>query len=184
MNAVDPLNSSLYFSAVAEASLESAKQKEKNKTAKTKRPTFASLLEKNRELEELTAAGLPLEIAGMDVENALIFFKDAIDTAGDHLLEKADTVSFAEFKNAVGQFIRYISKNNYEVFRTKRVGFVKKQGVFFSEQRPRDPLVQVRVVDRKIEDLALMILQNHADKMTLLAKVGEIKGLVVDFFAA
>ena len=176
MNSVDPLNSSLYFSAAAQAS--------KEKAAKTKRSPFASMLEKTQEVEELISAGLPSEIAGMDIEEALVFLKDAVDIAGDKLIEKMDAASFADFKSSVGNFIRYVSKNNYEVCKTKRRGYVKKQSVFFSEQRERDPLVQVRVLDKKIEELASMILQNHSDKIKMLSKIDEIKGLVVDFFAA
>ncbi len=182
MNSVDPLNSSLYFSAAAQASQESVKQKEK--AAKTKRSPFASMLERTQEVEELISAGLPSEIAGMDIEEALVFLKDAVDIAGDKLIEKMDAASFAEFKSSVGNFVRYVSKNNYEVCKTKRRGYVKKQSVFFSEQRERDPHVQVRVIDKKVEELTLMILQNHSDKIKMLSKIDEIKGLVVDFFAA
>ena len=151
MNSVDPLNSSLYFSAAAQASQESVKQKEK--AAKTKRSPFASMLEKTQEVEELISAGLPSEIAGMDVEEALVFLKDAVDIAGDRLIEKMDAASFADFKSYVGNFIRYVSKNN-------------------------------SINDKKIEELATMILQNHSDKIKMLSKIDEIKGLVVDFFAA
>jgi uncharacterized protein YaaR (DUF327 family) len=44
--------------------------------------------------------------------------------------------------------------------------------------------VQLRVVDEKLNELATMVLQNYNDKIQMLAKVDEIKGLLVDFFAA
>ena len=87
----------------------------------------------------------------------------------------------------LSQFLKYIEKNNYEVIKTKRFGReVVHRGVspFFSERRKADPYVQVQVVNRRLDELAAMILQNHSDKMQMLAKVDEIKGLIVDFFAA
>ena len=60
----------------------------------------------------------------------------------------------------------------------------KKSTVYFSEKRPKDPYVQLRVVDEKLNELATMVLQNYNDKIQMLAKVDEIKGLLVDFFAA
>ena len=48
---------------------------------------------------------------------------------------------------------------------------------------PRDPLFQVRVVNEKLAELTAMVMQNHADKIKMLSKVEEIKGLLVDFLA-
>ena len=44
--------------------------------------------------------------------------------------------------------------------------------------------MQVQVVNRRLDELATMILQNHTDRIQMLTKVDEIKGLIVDFFAA
>ena len=57
------------------------------------------------------------------------------------------------------------------------------KGVFFSEKREIDPFYQVRVIDTKLDELANMILQNYGDKISMLSKVNEIKGLIVDFMA-
>jgi uncharacterized protein YaaR (DUF327 family) len=54
---------------------------------------------------------------------------------------------------------------------------------FFEETRPRDPYFQVHVIDTKLDELAAMLLQNHADKITMMGKVDEIKGLLVNFLA-
>lgn len=184
MNLIDPVNPSLYFSAASQVSKETVKQQPKEKAPTGKKLSFAAMLQKSQELDELAAAGLPQEIAGLSAEETVVFLKDAIDIAGDKMLDDMTAESFAAFKKSVGQFMRYVAKNNYEVVKTKRLGFVKKKGVYFSERRARDPLVQVREVDGKLAELATMILQNHADKIRMLSKINEIKGLLVDFFAA
>ncbi|MDE5897826.1 MAG: YaaR family protein [Treponemataceae bacterium] len=185
MNSVDPLSASLYFSAAASASKEASKGQGKEKADKARRASFSSLIQKSHELEELASSGLPPEIAGLSTEDAVVFLKDAVDIAGDALVQQMDGAAFAEFRKAVGQFLRYIEKNNYEVSKIKRFGMTRnKRGPFFAETRPRDPYVQVRVVDRKLDEIATMILQNQADRFKLLSRVDEIKGLLVDFFAA
>lgn len=183
MSLIDPLGASLYFSAAEEA----RRKKAGEKIQKTKKTPFSSMVEKQQELEELVSAGLPPEIAGLTEEEAVSFLKDAVDIAGDELEADMTAEHFAQFRRSVSQFLKYIEKNNYEVIKTKRFGReVVHRGVspFFSERRKADPYVQVQVVNRRLDELAAMILQNHSDKMQMLAKVDEIKGLIVDFFAA
>jgi len=43
--------------------------------------------------------------------------------------------------------------------------------------------VQINIVNKKLTELTQMILQNHAEKLKVLAQVDEIKGMIVDFFA-
>ena len=50
MNSIDPLSSSLYFSAVTNASKEATKGKKVEKSNKT---SFSSMVKKSQEVEEL-----------------------------------------------------------------------------------------------------------------------------------
>ena len=78
----------------------------------------------------------------------------------------------------------FLVKNNFEVINHKRPRKqIMVKGVFFSEKREIDPFYQVRVIDTKLDELANMILQNYGDKISMLSKVNEIKGLIVDFMA-
>lgn len=188
MSSVDSVGSSLYFSAAAAsavASKEAKKEHEKLRTQGAKKASFSSLVQKNQEIEELESAGLPSEIAGMDQEAAVIFLKDALDIAADKLEENQTAENFTEFRKTVSQFFKYIEKNNFDVTKNKRLRsrIVTKKSVFNTVRRPQDPFFQIRVVNQKLDEMARMILQYHADKIQLLNKVGEIKGLIVDFFA-
>lgn len=184
MNSIDPLSSSLFFSATAAATRDS---KEKDKVKEKKKSSFASMVEKNQEIEALVSAGLPAEIAGLSMEDSVVFLKDQIDSSADVLNSDFNAENFAKFRKSIAQFMKYVSRNNYEIIKRKRPGkpvLVKGvSNVFFSEKRDRDPLVQVKVVDQKLDELASMILQNYGDKLKMMSKVNEIKGLIVDFLA-
>lgn len=187
MSSIDQLSSSMYFSAAATVSRETQKQKGSTKTDKTKKTLFSSMVEKQQEIEELASAGLPPELAGLSDEEAVSFLKDAVDVAGDELEENMTAENFAKFRRSVSQFLKYIEKNNYEVAKIKRFGrerMYRGTSPFFAEKRKPEPYVQVQVVNKRLDELATMILQNHTERIEMLAKVDEIKGLIVDFFAA
>ena len=83
MNTVDPLNQSLYFTAVSSAAGEAAREaKKKEKSgAQQKAGIFSAMLKKNEIANELASAGLPAEIAGMSAEDAVVFLKDRVTIA-------------------------------------------------------------------------------------------------------
>lgn len=187
MNGLDAINSSLYFSATAAASQQVKKEQDKQKTDKTKKSIFASSLEKAIEVENLATAGLPVELAEMSIEEAVVYLKDAVDMAADKLNDSISEENFRSFRRSVSQFLKYVQKHSTEVAKIKRLkrSYIKKgvMGPYFEERRETDPYYQVRVVDEKLDELAAMVLQNHSDKLKMLAKVDEIKGLLVDFLA-
>lgn len=185
MPSIDPLSSSIYFSAAAAASKQVQKDQEKSKVTKTNRSSFASMMEKSAEMESLASAGLPPELAGLDTEQALVFLKDQIDMAADKLDDGFNMESFAAFRKSVSHLLKYVEKNNYKVeeFRRIKRKITVRKPPFFEELRDRDPFFQIHVIDERMNQLASMILQNHSDKLSMLAKVDEIKGMIVDFFA-
>lgn len=175
---MDPINllnsSSLYFNAAQSAASE-ARRKEKASSIKT---SFGKILEASKDSEKsfLIEQGLPLEIAGLSLEDAVVFLKDAVDLAGDELVEKMTSESFIKYKTKVKQFVSYIVKNNFKIEEHKRFGFNRKG-------KKRDPAVQIQVINQKLDNLAADLLYNHLDKLKILAKVGEINGLIVDLYA-
>lgn len=178
MDSINALNTSLYFNAAQTAATE-AKKKEKSSSANsTKKVTFGKLLEASNDSEKsfLIEQGLPLEIAGLSEEEAVVFLKDSVDIAGDELLERMTSEAFSNYRTKVKQFIGYIIKNNFSISRHKRAGFNRKG-------KPRDPAIQVQVINQKLDSLASDLLYNHMDKLKILAKVGEINGLLVDLYA-
>lgn len=182
MAMIDMLTNSLLYSSNLQNSKKAEAKKEKPKVQK--KSSFSSMVDKKVEVESLISQGLPAEIAGLSMEDSVIFLKDKIDVAAEQLENDLSAERFKEFKKSISQFMKFVSKNNYEVVKRKRPGkfvVIKKQ--YFSEVREKDPFVQVHVIDQKLNELAGMILQNYGDKISKLAKLDEIKGLIVDFLA-
>lgn len=177
MNSIDPASNGLYHNATqavqSQIASDAARRKEKEQSVK--KPLFSSLVQKNVEQNSMAAAGLPAEIAGMSQEEAIVFLKDRLDVAGDELSTFGSGEHFEKYKKAVGQFVRYIEKNNYVLEERKRPGF--RRG------KKREPLVLVQAINQKLDRLAYDIWYNHLDKLKLLEKIHEINGLVVDLSA-
>jgi uncharacterized protein len=179
MSSIDQINSSLYFSAVSSAAGESAKQtKRKEKSAQSnKAGAFTAVLKKSEELNELTSAGLPPEIAGLSMEDAVVFLKDRVTMAGDELTEKMSGEAFARYRTAVSQLMKYVVKHCFELEQHKRIPDRRTH-------REKAPFVQIEVINGKLDQLASEILANQADKLKLLKRVEEIQGMIVDMFAS
>ncbi len=169
-----------FFAASQLASQQAAIQS--RKTEKSKKSAFASALHKNHEISELVSEGLPPEIAGMSEADAIVFLKDAVDIASEELKRRQDLEAMETFRKAVGQFMKYIVKNNFEIHREKlsekmRMRISKRTG------RPVDPKIQIRIIDQKLNQLASEMLILHGKNLQLLAKVEEINGMIVDLLA-
>lgn len=180
MEGIDALNSGLYFSAAQAAAAESAAQAKKQekaaKAAKTKKSVFASALEKSQAEHQLKLEGMPPEIAGMSVEEAVVFLKDAADIAADKLKASPLSENFADYRKKVSQFMRYVVKHAYGTEQYARSG-KNKMG------RKLAPNTLVVVVDKKLDEIAQWLMHSHSDTLQMLAKVEEINGLLVDLMA-
>ncbi len=177
MASIDPLGQSLYFQA-ASSQQAVLQGKKKTETEKVKKSSFASIFKKAQEENELVSEGLPVEIAGMDMESAIVFLKDNVDMAGELLKNSQTPETFGKYKKAVSQFLRYLEKNNYEVVKIQRRGFNRRT------KKRLDPRVQVKVINQKLDQLATDMLFNHRDKLGLLARLEELNGLLIDIVAA
>jgi hypothetical protein len=177
MAGVDPLGQSLYFQATAAAQQQIAAKK-KNETEKTKKTSFKAIFQKVQEETELEADGLPIELAGMDMESAVIFLKDNVDIAGEVLKNSQTPETFGKYKKAVGQFLRYLEKNNFEVVKIQRRGINRRT------KKKLDPRVQVKIINMKLDQLASDMLFNHRNNLALLARLEELNGLIIDIIAA
>jgi|SRR5574344_371596 uncharacterized protein YaaR (DUF327 family) len=177
MEGVDPVSQGLFFAATQAATAQSAAQaKEKEKTSGTKRSSFASALQKTEEEHILAEEGLPKEIAGKTVEEAVVYLKDAADIAGDKLREDLSPENFADYRKKISQFMKFVVKNAFEIEKHKRPGINRKG-------RPLDPRVQVKVINTRLDEIADCLLHDHRDNLKMLAKVEEINGMLVDLMA-
>ncbi|MCH5291626.1 MAG: YaaR family protein [Treponema sp.] len=179
MDGIETINNpGVFFNASQAATEESAIQaKKQHKDLKSRRALFTSTFERTKAEYKLAQAGLPTEIAGMELEEAVVYLKDAADIAADRLKESTLPENFADYRKKVAQFMRFIVQNNYELKKRRRPGLNRKG-------RPFDPQVQITVINKKLDDMAKWLISSHKDTLQMLAKVNEIQGLLVDLMAA
>ncbi len=171
-------NQSLYFAATQQASTQAARnqQAQKNeKSAASKKATVNSFQQQIQE-QFFVNEGLPPELAGMTEEEAIIFLKDSVDITGDKLKENQSYENVESFRQSISSFIKYISKNNFEIVRKKRFR--------------RDPYVTVQEINHHLTELTNGILyQNRLgspysrSNFDTLQAINRLKGMVVDLIA-
>ena len=168
----------LYFQAATQLVAPKPKKEEKpTKSGKTKRLSFSNAIEKAKQEFELQKEGFPVEIAGMNTEEAAVYLKDQADVAADRLKEHQTPDEFASYRKKVSQFLRYLEKNNFTVEKKDRRGFSRSG-------KPLDPRVKVAVINQKLDEMARWLLSSHKEAFALLARVEEIRGLLVDLLAS
>ena len=156
---------------------QTAGQFSSRQSKKAEKPTklsFADAIKKSQEEAQLTQEGLPIELAGMTEEEAVIFLKDRVDIAGDELRFKQSIENLMEYKTKISQLLKYISRNNYEIISKKR--WLRPQ----NGRMKRDTVYQIRVINEHLNQLMTDTVYNQGKNLRLLARIGEINGLIVD----
>lgn len=195
MAEIDSIGNNSYFAGVQNTLNSTIKKNQKKEEInKTKKSSFANLLSKKEVEPEFSVAGLPQEISVMTLDEAVIFLKDAVDNAGNSLSEEVNQENIQNFKKAVGQFILFVVRNNYEVSskrKKNRMGrdlIVPSRTNFFSNYAipPHviDPKYQVTVINKKLDELTQATLETQKDNLKILSQINEIKGLIVDLISS
>ncbi|MDR0447827.1 MAG: YaaR family protein [Treponema sp.] len=107
------------------------------------------------------------EIAQSD--EALTELMDAVHSAGSDLADRPFHDEILRYKKAVRDFINYVVKYAFEVEKSQTLRKGKKK-----------INVQIQVIDRKLEELAAVILSGQTNQLMRVSKIDEIKGLLVD----
>ncbi|MGP1587465.1 MAG: YaaR family protein [Treponemataceae bacterium] len=184
MNNIDSLNSSLYLNAVIESSKNEAKKlkkerKEASSDIKSEKTSFFSkLIEQSTQNEISINSEIP-EIAGMDFEQAKAFLIDEVYSMGEKLKQKPVQENFAKYKKAIGNFLKFVENQCYEVEDFTGIRPPRKSG---RAVRCGKKYKLIKVVNEKLDTLAADILYNQKDQIKMAAKINEIEGLLVDFF--
>ena len=165
---------SLYFAATQAASQQLVQQAKR--TEKKEKSAFANSLSKHQETAQLLSEGLPVELAGMSEEEAIVFLKDAMDIAGDELKSRQNLESMEKYRKKVSQFMKYIVKINYNFITTREQKKLRSGRVI-------KPMYQIQIIDQKLNQLATEMLILHGANLGLLAKLEEINGMIIDLLA-
>ncbi len=169
--AIDPLQSSLFFSAAAQQATHKKKEAEDKKAEKVKSPRFSEMVKEAQTDFNIAELGLPAEITKLSKEEAVQVLLDTVYSSGDELKKSFNAETMAEYKKAVRNFLQFVVKSNYEIeMQSGARMFGKKTKQFYLLQ----------TIDEKLDALAAGVLYNNRDQMNMLAKIEEINGLLVD----
>lgn len=190
------IDTNYYYAGVQNAANNNVKRNNKaDESNRVRKSRFQDLLKTESEPEpDFSTKGLPPEIATMSIDEAAIYLKDAVDLAGNDLSDEVTEENIQKFKTAVAQFITFVINNNFEVSskrKKNRLGkdmMVPSRTNFFSDYtlppHKIDPRYQINTINEKLDALARMTLETQMDNLKILAKVDEIKGLIVDLMSS
>ena len=157
------------------------KDEKKTKNTRTGKAEFSRVFD---ELRGKTADDLgPLRDLPVS-EESVNFLMDEVRSTGDILRSRPFTDEIMRYKQAVRNFINYVVQNSYALEKEEgipnflRPGFKGRRGTPEAMEGKR--YTKIQVIDRKLEDLAAMLLSSQARHLELASRLEEIRGLLVD----
>lgn len=130
-----------------------------------------------KETAETAESDFSFYLSSLDEGIPLEELLDDIHTAGEKLVEKPFISNIKEYRQAVKRFLAYIVKNSYEAETEIQKKKYVKNGVPYMDEKK---WTNIKVVDEKLEKLAAYIIQNQKGQLTILKKIEEIEGILVD----
>jgi len=141
-------------------------KKKTGKKEKAQRKTFSQLVESAAEGGEPSAG----DLSGSEPRGGVEELLDAVFSAGDQL-KKAPTVeSIREYRQRVKAFVAFAVQHSLALEQTTSGANILKRKRF----------TLVKVIDEKLEALAVSVLAAQKEQLAILAQIDEINGLLVD----
>jgi uncharacterized protein YaaR (DUF327 family) len=166
------------------AAFGAARNEEKKRSKGIKRSGGADFSRVFEEIQGKTAEALgPLPDLPVSGETVSLLM-DEVHSAGDELRSRPFPEEIVRYKQAVRNFMHYVVKNSYKVDTSEgiprflRPNYRGQRGTPKSQER--QPYITVQVVDRKLEELAAVLLSGQRQQLELSARLEEIHGLLID----
>ncbi|MDR2553354.1 MAG: YaaR family protein [Treponema sp.] len=150
--------------AYGEVSAETRKNRSPRKGEKPAEPrkkSFASLFE--------TAAQEMPDALPRSAESIHALLEE-VHNAGDSLSKRPFPPEIKAYREAVRSFIQYVVEHSFDTRKETSGANVLKQKIH----------TLVEVVDKKLEEMASAVLRGQTGQLEILARLDEIKGLLVD----
>ena len=111
-----------------------------------------------------------IEEAGL--ADRLNLMMEEIVMQGDKIVKRMDVKDTRRYRTLIKDFMNEIVNRSHKFSREN-----------FLDRRGRHRVYGiVRLVDEKLDELAQELMKEEKDKIAILAKVGEIRGLLLDIF--
>jgi len=126
-----------------------------------------------REIEEVGNSGFRRAMTDLSLEVhevRLKQMKDEIDKQGVRLGDRVDVKEFEIYRKLIREFLDEIVSNGYTFSR---------EDAYASRGKHRY-IATVNVINEKLDELGKEVMKEQSDKLEILSKVGDIRGLLLD----
>ena len=117
-------------------------------------------------------------------EETVNFLMDEVRSAGDLLRSRPFPEEIMRYKQAVRNFMHYVVENSYAVEHESGIPKFLKPGYRGPRGTPESmeqkKYTKIQVIDKKLEDMAAMIISSQMSQLELASRLEEISGLLVD----
>lgn len=117
-------------------------------------------------------------------EETVNILMDEVRSTGDLLKSRPLPEEIMRYKQAVRSFINYVVQNAYSVEHEEGILNKYKPGFKGRRNTPEAEkwkgYTKIQVIDKKLEDLAAMLLSGQVQQMKLVSRLEEIRGLLID----
>jgi len=178
MAKVEGTDASFYMNPAAYSQV---KDDKKTKGLRRDKSDFSSLFDDLRGRTADAIGDLHDLPVSEDTVNRLM---DDVRSTGDILKSRPLPEEILSYKRAVRSFINYVVQNSYSL--EYEEGILNKYKPGFKGRRTapeaehRKGYVKIQVIDKKLEDLAAMLLSSQLNQMLLVSRLEEIRGLLID----
>ena len=115
---------------------------------------------------------LASHIQEADLQARLNGLMEEITMQGERLSKKRDIRDMKKYRGLIKEFLNEIVNRSHEFSREN-----------FLDRRGRHRVYGiVRLIDEKLDELAQELVKDEKDNLAILAKIGEIRGLLLDIF--
>ena len=95
---------------------------------------------------------------------------EGIESAAGELIESKDEASLKAYRNRIKEFLQEVLAESREV------------KVIIKDSIYEDPLVIVKIVDKKLDELAEVVLREELERGDIPRIMDEIRGILVDLY--
>ena len=115
---------------------------------------------------------LASNIEEAELANRLNLMMEEIVMQGDKIVKRMDVKDMKKYRTLIKEFMNEIVNHSHKFSREN-----------FLDRRGRHRVYGIiRLVDKKLDELAQELMKDERDSISILAKVGEIRGLIMDIF--
>ena len=117
-------------------------------------------------------------------EETITFLMDEVRSAGDTLRGRPFPDEIIRYKRAVRNFMHFVIEHCYDldhetgIPKFLKAGYKGPRGT--PEAMKQITYTKIEVIDKKLEDLAAILLASQATQMEIASRLEEIKGLLID----